>query len=148
VDFDQKKQEKSASPLKEELFHCGILGEANRTLESIYSLRFPAEPLQQVSADRPIRLISRDGSKTYPIQCGEPRVRSVHLGHCRSVSGSRAESWRDADQLFIEQHDRVPLNPAAVGSFSMDRLNRGLELKAAHAAASRRFSEMAFGFLY
>ena len=56
------------------------------------------------------------------------------------------ERRRYADQLFVEEHDRTPLSPTTARPLSMYRLNRGLELKAAAAAATRRVGEMAFRF--
>ena len=65
------------------------------------------------------------------------------FGNRGGISCARAERWGNADQLFVEEHDRGPLGPASARPLSVDRLNRGLELKPASAAPARRFREMA-----
>src|SRR6266853_6305280 len=97
-----------------------------------------------MSANRPIGLISGNIVRVDPIQYRLPRFRSVSFANRRGKPSSRAKRRGDADQLFVEQHDRSPLGPAAARSLSMHRLNRGLELKPADAAATRRFGEMCF----
>ena len=97
-----------------------------------------------MSADRPIGLITGDSVQVDPIECRPPCFRSVRLTNRRGVSGSCAERRGYSDQLFVEQHDRNPLGPAAARSLSVYRLNRGLELKPAGATAARCFGEMAF----
>jgi hypothetical protein len=97
-----------------------------------------------VSAHRPVGLIARDGSEIDRAQYRQPRFRSLRFSYCRGVSSSRAERRGYADQLFVEQHDRNPLGPAAARPLRVYRLNRGFELKPAGATATRCFGEMAF----
>ena len=100
-----------------------------------------------MSANRPIRLIARDGSKVDRVQHRQPRFGSVCFGDSRRVSSSRAEGRRYADELFVEQHDCSPLGPAglaAAGPLSMHRLNCGFELKPPGAIVLRRLGELAF----
>src|SRR5580704_14893925 len=99
-----------------------------------------------MSADRPVGLISGNGVQVNSIQYRQPCFRAVRFADCRSVSSSRAERRRYADQLFIEQHDRTPLGPAAACPLSVYRLNRGLKLKPASATETRCLGEMAFRF--
>src|ERR1700737_561458 len=97
-----------------------------------------------MSANCPVGLISGDIVRGDPGQPRQPRFRSVSFANRRGVSSSRAKRRGDADQLFVEQHDRSPLGPAAVRPLSVYRLNRGLQLKASGAIATRRFGKMAF----
>ena len=96
-----------------------------------------------MSANRPVGLIARDGLEIDRVQYRQPRFRSPRFGYCRGVSSSRAERRRYADQLLVEKQDRTPFSPTTARPLSMYRLNRGLELKAAGAATTRRFGEMA-----
>ena len=100
-----------------------------------------------MSANRPVRLITRDGSKVDRVQHRQPRFGSVCFGDSRRVSGSRAERRRYADKLFVEQHDCTPLGPAAAGPLGMHRLNRCFELKPAGAIVLRCLGELAFRLL-
>ena len=136
VHFDKAAGKKSAPLLEQELSHCGVLGQTNRPVESIRGLRYFPEPLQEVSANCPVRLISGDIVRVDPIQHRQPRFGSICFGHCRGVSGLRAERRRYADQLFIKPYDRFPLNPAAARPLGMYRLNRGFKLKAAEPSVS------------
>ena len=103
VDFDRGKEERLAASLEQELSDCRVLGETNRPVESICGLRCLREPLQQVSANRPVGLIARDGLQIDRVQYCQPRFRSVRFGYRRGVSGSRAERRGYADQLFVEE---------------------------------------------
>src|ERR1700737_4794053 len=97
-----------------------------------------------MSANCPVGLISGDIVRGDPGQPRQPRFRSVSFANRRGVSSSRAKRRGDADELFVEQHDRNPLGPAAARPLSVYRLNRGLELKAAAVTATGRFAEMEF----
>src|SRR5580692_7587181 len=99
-----------------------------------------------MSANCPVGLISGDVLWVDPIQHRQSRFRSIRFSDRRGVSSSRAERRGYADQLFVEQHDRSPLGPAAARPLRVYRLNRGLELKPASATAIRRLGEMAFCF--
>src|SRR5579863_1022979 len=95
--FRQGKQEKLAAPLEQKLFHRGVLGQTNRPVEGIESLSCFPQLLQQVSANRPIRLISADIVSVDSIQRCQTRLRSVCLGYGRGISGLCAERGRDPD---------------------------------------------------
>ena len=103
VDFDRGKQEKLAPSLEEELSHSRVLSQANRPVESIHGFRCLPQPLQQVSASRPVGLITGDGFRVEPIQYRQPRFRSNGFRNCRGISSSCDERRRYADQLFVEQ---------------------------------------------
>src|SRR5258708_2035617 len=97
-----------------------------------------------MSANRPVGLISGHSVQVNSIQYCQSCFRSVSFANRRRVSSSRAKRRGDADQLFVEQHDRSPLGPAAARPLSVYRLNRGLELKPAAVTVTSRFGEMAF----
>src|ERR1700676_4901384 len=97
-----------------------------------------------MSANCPVGLINGDIVRVDPIQYRQSSFRSARFANRRGVSSARAERRGDAEQLFVEQHDRSPLDPATARPLSMYRLNRGLELKTAGVMATRRFGGMAF----
>jgi hypothetical protein len=66
-----------------------------------------------MSANCPVGLITGDMVRVDPIEYRQPCFRSLHFGYCRGISSSGAERRRYPDQLFVEQHDRNPLGPAA-----------------------------------
>jgi hypothetical protein len=142
VDFDKANRKELSASLEQKLSHCGVLGKANGPVESVRGLGCFPEPLQEVGANCPVGLKSGDIVRVDPIQYRQSCVRSVRFADRRCVPGPRAEGWGNADNLFVKQHNRCPLGPAAARSLSMHRLNRGLELKPAGAAATRRFGEM------
>src|SRR5260370_37830987 len=146
IHINRKKRKKSAPPLEQELSHGRVLGEANCAVESIPGLRCFPKPLQKVSANCPVGLITGDSVQVDPIEYRQPCFRSTRFGDRSGVSNPRAERRRYADQLLVEQHDCIPLSPAAARPLSVDRLNRGLELKPAGATATRCLGEMAFRF--
>src|ERR1700678_1663885 len=142
--FRQSKQKKSASPLEQKLSHCGVLGQTNRAVEGIQGFRSFPEPLQKVSANRPVGLIGGDIVRVDPLQRYQPGFGSLRFGYGRGVSSSRAERRGYSDQLFIEHDDRVPLNSAAPRPLRRYRLSRRFKLKPAGGTATRRFAEMPF----
>lgn len=48
---------------KQELSHCGIFRQADRPVIGVSGFRDLPEALQEMSADRPIRLVMRHGSR-------------------------------------------------------------------------------------
>src|SRR5689334_8698536 len=91
----------------------------------------------------PVGLICRDIVRIDSIQHCEARFRSPCFGNRRCVSSSRAECRRYADQLFIEDGDGGPVNPASARPLSMYGLNRRFKLKAPGRSLAERLGEMA-----
>src|SRR6516225_5525315 len=95
-------------------------------------------------ANRPVRLISGDGSEVDRIQYRQPGFGSTHFGNGRGVSRSRAERRRYPDELLVEPDDGNPLGAAAVRPLSVYRLNGGFELKSTGTAMPGCFSQVMF----
>ena len=56
-----ERAKKLSSPLKQELSNCGVFCEADGPVVSALGCRGLPESLQEVSTNRPIGLITRDG---------------------------------------------------------------------------------------
>src|SRR5215472_3981630 len=97
-----------------------------------------------MSANRPVGLICRDVSRLDRIQYRQPRFGPAGFGNGRGVSSTRAQCWGDADELFVEQHDRSPLGPAGARPLRVYRLNCGFELKSAGTTLLRRLGKVTF----
>jgi hypothetical protein len=147
VYFDRANKNELSASLEKELSYCRVLGQANRLVEGMGGLGCSSQPLQEVSANRPVGLIREDCVLVDCVQHRETFFRAVRFASRSCVSGSRAERGRYAKQLLVEQRDRAPLRPTAARTLRVHGLNCGLELKAARAAAFRGFGEMAFGLI-
>src|SRR5262245_48653284 len=97
-----------------------------------------------MSANRPVGLIARDVSRVDRIQHRQPRFGPTSFGNRRGISSTRAQRRGYADELFVEQHDRGPLGPAAARPLRVYRLNSGLELKAAGTTKPRCLGKVTF----
>src|SRR5262249_1926705 len=97
-----------------------------------------------MSANRPVRLICRDVSGLDRIQYRQPRFGPAGFGNGRGVSSARAQCGGDADELFVEQHDRSPLGPAGARPLRVYRLNCGSELKSTGTHLLRRLGKVTF----
>src|SRR5260370_40812153 len=97
-----------------------------------------------MSANSPVGLIRGEMDRYVPIQPRQPRLRSVSFANRRGVSSSRAKRRGDADELFVEQHDRSPLGAAAARPLSVYWLHRCPASNASGATATQCFAEMVF----
>src|SRR5215469_12566942 len=97
-----------------------------------------------MSANRPVGLICGDVSGLDRIQYCKPRLGPTGFGNGRGVSSAGAQRWGDADELFVEQHDRGPLGPAGARPLGVYRLNCGFELKSAGTTLLRRLGKVTF----
>src|SRR5437016_11215199 len=76
------KPENSAAFLEQELSHCGIYRQTDRSAVGVCGLtRFP-KTLKEVSAKGPIRLIVRNGVAVNRLENGQPRFRSLCFSNC------------------------------------------------------------------
>jgi hypothetical protein len=140
-DFDSP--EKILLPFfEQELPDCRVLGQHNRPVEGVGGVTPFPQPLEKVSANGPIRLITRDTFGIDGIQVRQPSFGPLPFGNRGGVSGSRPERRRNADKLFVEQHDGAPLGTAAARPVCVDRLNRRFELKPAWAHVPGCFGKM------
>jgi len=68
--------------LEQELSHCGIYRQTDRSAVGVCGLtRFP-KTLKEVSAKGPIRLIVRNGVAVNRLENGQPRFRSLCFSNC------------------------------------------------------------------
>lgn len=139
---------KNSALVEQELSHGRVFGQADGAVVGVCSLAGLAEALQEMSANRPVGLISSHSVLIHRIQNGQSCFGSVGFSNRGGVSGPRAERRRYAKQLFVEEHDRRPIGPASAGTLSVYGLDGSFELKAAGAAALKSFSQITFRFLY
>src|SRR6267142_909217 len=62
---------------EEELAHRGVFAEADRAVVGLAGLRVPAEYLQQMATQCPVRLVRDDGVGRDRVERREPRVRAA-----------------------------------------------------------------------
>src|SRR5262249_8740368 len=132
---------------EQELSYRRVFGQTDCPVEGLERFRGSPQALQEVSANRPIWLITGNRFSVDGIQYREAGFRSVRFGYRCGVAGARSERWRYADELLVEQHNRTPLRSAATRPLSVHRLNRGLKLEPAGATALRSLAEMLFRLL-
>ena len=118
-----KKPENSTAFLEQELSHCGIFRQTDRSVVGVCRLTLFPKTLQEVSANSPVRLIVRHSVRGNRVQNGESRFWSLRFRNCGGVSESCAERGRYADQLFVKQCYRRPVGPVGVCTLRMYRLN-------------------------
>jgi hypothetical protein len=139
-----RKPEDSAALLEQELSHCGIFRQTDRSVVGVCGLTLFPKTLQEVSANSPVRLIVRHSVRGNRVQNGESCFWCLRFRNCGGVSDSCAERGRYADQLFVKQCYRRPVGPASVCTLRMYRLNCSFELKPAGAPALESIGEMTF----
>src|SRR6266436_4798496 len=139
-----EKAENSAVFLEQELSHCGIFRQTDRSVVGVCGLTLFPKTLQEVSANSPVRLIVRHSVRGNRVQNGESCFWSLRFRNCGGISDSRAERGRYADQLFVKQCYRSPVGPVSVCTLRMYRLNCSFELKPAGATALETLGEMTF----
>src|SRR6516225_8384665 len=142
------KPEDSAAFLEQELSHCGIFRQTDRSVVGLCGLTlFPKTP-QEVGANSPVRLIVRHGLCVNRFENSESCFWSLRFRNCGGASDSCAERGRYADQLFVKQCYRRPVGLASVCTLRMYRLNCSFELKPAGAPALGSLAEMTFGLFH
>src|SRR6266478_731799 len=139
-----RKPEDSAAFPEQELSHCGIFRQTDRSVVGVCGLTLFPKTLQEVSANSPVRLIVRHSVRGNRVQNGESCFWSLRFRNCGGVSNSCAESGRYTDQLFVEQCYRRPVGAASVCTLGMYRLNGSFKLKPAEAPALGSLGEMTF----
>jgi hypothetical protein len=139
-----RKPENSAAFLEQELSHCGIFRQTDRSVVGVCGFTLFPKTLQEMSANSPVRLIARHSVRGNRVQNGESCFWSLRFRNCGGVSDSCAERGRYADQLFVKQCYRRPVGPVSVCTLRMYRLNCSFELKPARAPALESIGEMTF----
>ncbi len=134
--------------MKQELSHGGIFGQADGAVVGVCGLTSLPEALQEVSANRPVRLIMGHGLRVNRFENGESCCRSVCFRKRGGVSGSCAERRRYPEQLFVEQHDCCPVGPTGARALRMHGLDGSFNLKSSDAAMLESLRQMVFRLLY
>src|SRR5260370_11939818 len=68
-----RKPEDSAALLEQELSHCGIFRQTDRSVVGVCGLTLFPKTLQEVSANSPLRLIVRHTFRDHPVQTAYSR---------------------------------------------------------------------------
>ena len=116
--------------MNEELSYGRIFGQSDCSIVGVAGFDSLPQSLEEMSANRPVWLISGNCVPIDAIQNCQSGLRSLGLSYRRGMRSLPAEGRCDSIELFIELRDRGPLDPAASGSLGVDGLNGGFELKA------------------
>src|SRR5882672_77982 len=139
--FIQNSGKLAALP-EEKLPHGGVFCQADRAVIGVRSFTRLPESLQEVSTHGPIRLVAGDIVQSDRIQNRDCLFRSVRFCNHGGVSRSSTERRRYPEQLFVEQHDRRPVGPAAARTLRMYGLNGSFELKSPDSAGLKSLGQM------
>jgi hypothetical protein len=145
---DLGRSEEFAALLKQELSYCWVFCQADSTVVGICGVAGLPQTLQEVSANRPVRLIMRHSFWVNRFQDRKSCFRSVRFRDRGGVSGSRAQRRGYADQLLIEACDRRPLSSPGARALRVYRLNGSFELESADLAALESLGQMVFRIFY
>ena len=144
VSSDSGRLEVFAALLKQELSYGGVFCQADRAIVGVRGLARLPETLQEVSANRPVRLIMRHRFRVNRFQNGQSCFWSIRFRHRRGVSSSRAQCRGDAGKLLIEARDRRPLRPPGARALRVYRLNRQLRVEIGRRGRAESLGQMTF----